>query len=396
MGYINFKEEKYKATIQIDKRKRNNENLYNIILQDKGSILGYFPDENFSFSKFEDEFLGKESILPEREFEIIKDKDILCVKFIGCTFNNIKFKNCRFIACVFEKCIFSGGGVVFENCTMIKEESDKLPSLNRKDNLACSFYQCNIYAKFLNSNISHTIFENSKIINTSFEQSSMNSVIINNSELDDIVFRDCGFCGGKVIDTYIIDLDFNDKSCTKFDEKTFFDKIKLRVKNKQEYEGIYMTYEILADKFKENGLNNNFGEYYYLAKKTECKCVPFLSKIKSYIYWLTCGYGERPEFAFYTGLVIIFLFAIIYLFTGVEIDGQEVRYVLGNLNDITWYEFIKDINESISLSAGTFAGVGFINCKPTEISYIISNIEVIIGVVMMGVGIGTLTRKVIR
>lgn len=88
-----------------------------------------------------------------------------------------------------------------------------------------------------------------------------------NSEFKRIRIEDCDLSGAKIIDTYIIDLDFTDKMKTKFDQKTFFDQIKLREKNRDEYEGIYMTYETIADKFKENSLNNNFGEYYYLAKK---------------------------------------------------------------------------------------------------------------------------------
>ena len=43
-----------------------------------------------------------------------------------------------------------------------------------------------------------------------------------------------------------------------------------------------------------------------------------------------------------------------------------------------------------------FGGVGSINGRPSEISYIVSNFEMIIGIIMMGLGIGTLTRKIIR
>ena len=95
----------------------------------------------------------------------------------------------------------------------------------------------------------------------------MSSLMVINSEFKRIRIEDCDLSGAKIIDTYIIDLDFTDKMKTKFDQKTFFDQIKLREKNRDEYEGIYMTYETIADKFKENSLNNNFGEYYYLEKK---------------------------------------------------------------------------------------------------------------------------------
>lgn len=396
MSYINFKEERVKVNNQLEKRKHNNENLYNNILKHKDSLSGYIPSEIYSFKKYEGNSFGKKGVLGEEDFHIICKEDIVCTEFIDCKFENVKFIDCRFVACVFDNCEFTGGGVIFENCFMVKKDSDKLPSLNRKDNLSTSFYNCNIYAKFLNSDISYAIIENSKIINTSFEQTSMVSLIIKNCELNKITFEDCDFTGGKIVGSYIVDLTFDDKYRTKLDEKSFFDKIEARVKDKAEYEGIYMTYETLANKFKENSLNNNFGEFYYLAKKTESKCIPLFPRIREYIYWLTCGFGERPEYALYSGIAIIFIFAILYLFTGVSINGEEVRYTVNTIGTLSLSQFFKDINETINLSVGTFGGVGCINCEPTEVSYILSNIEVIIGVVMMGLGIGTLTRKIVR
>ncbi|MEF9991565.1 MAG: pentapeptide repeat-containing protein [Romboutsia sp.] len=396
MAYINFKEEKVVAEKQLDKRKHNNENMYGYILKHKDSLSGYFPSEKYSYTRFNDKIIGKKDILGEEDFLVISDEDIVCSKFTNCKFTNVKFKSCRFVACTFDSCEFSAGGVIFENCILIKEDSDKLPALNRKDNLSCRFYNCSVYAKFLNSDISYVIFEESKIDNTSFEQSSMKNIIINKSEIKNIKIEDCDFSGGKIISTYIVDFEFNDKSRTKFDEKTFFDKIQPRVKDKAEYEGIYMTYETIANKFKENTLNNNFGEYYYLGKCTERKCIPIIPRIWSYIYWLVCGYGERAEYALLSGIVIMLIFSVIYLFTGVEINGENVNYTISTLNQITISKLMRDLNETITLSVGVFGGVGAINCNPTETSYFVSHIEIILGIVMMGIGIGALTRKIIR
>lgn len=396
MAYINFKEERSKVNNQLDKRKHNNENLYNNILKHKDSLSGYTPSERYSFKNYEGDSFGKKGVLGEEDFHIICKEDIVCTKFINCKFNNVKFIDCRFVACVFDNCEFCGGGVIFENCFMVKKDSDKLPALNRKDNLSTSFYNCNIYAKFLNCDISFAIIEKSKIINTSFEQTSMISLIISNCELDKITFEDCDFTGGKIVASYIVDLTFDDKYRTKLDEKSFFDKIEPRVRDKAEYEGIYMIYETLADKFKENSLNNNFGEFYYLAKGMQSKCISLFPRIRAYIYWFTCGFGERPEYALYSGIVIIFIFAILYLFTGVAIDGEEVRYTVNTIGTLSLAQFFNDINETINLSVGTFGGLGCINCEPTKVSYFLTNIEVIIGIVMMGLGIGTLTRKIVR
>lgn len=43
-----------------------------------------------------------------------------------------------------------------------------------------------------------------------------------------------------------------------------------------------------------------------------------------------------------------------------------------------------------------FAGVGVVNCIPCAYGYVIANIEMILGFIMMGIVIGTFTRKFIR
>ncbi|KKY00534.1 hypothetical protein VN21_13700 [Paraclostridium benzoelyticum] len=396
MGYINFEEEIYVAKNQLHKRNINNKNLFDSILRHKNLPETYSPCKQYSFKTFNDETFGKQGILDEENFSTIENKDIICTKFIGCTFKNLNFKECRFVGCIFENCKFEDGGVKFENCSFFKEESDGKPSLNKYDNFSSHFINCDVYAKFLNCILSFSIFEKCNLKTTNFEQSAMDNIIIIDSDLDMIIFSDCDLGSAKIVSTYIKDLEFRDKFQTKLDEKSFFDKIPIRLKTREEYEGIYMTYKTLADKFKENSLNNNFGEYYYLGKSTQRKTLKTIPKIGSYLYWITCGYGERPEFAVYSSLVIIVIFAILYLFLGVEIDDKTIIYNMSTIKNLSISKVLKDLNETLSLSIGSFGGVGTINCKPTEISYILTNLEVLIGVVMMGLGIGTLTRKVVR
>lgn len=396
MPYINFKEENTVTRKQIEIRKKNNTKLYIELMKNRYNLEGYTPSEKYSYLDVVDTEIGKKGVLEENNFYEIENEDIVCSKFINCKFNNVKFKHCRFVACTFEGCSFGAGGVVFENCIMIKEDSEKLPSLNRKDNLSCEFNDCNIYAKFLGSDISFCMFNNCSINDTYFEESSMRNVIIADSYLKMITVEDSDFCGLKVINTYIENLEFNDKNCTKFDEKTYFDKIPIKTKTREEYEGIYMIYQAIADKFKENSLNNNFGEYYYLCKCTQRKCVSFFQKILSGIYFITCGYGERPEYALLSSISIIIIFAILYLFSGIDINNEIVMYNFKTIGNFNIGRLFRDLNETINLSVGMFGGVGFNTAKPTESSYMLSNIEMLIGILMMGVGIGTLTRKIVR
>ena len=218
-----------------------------------------------------------------------------------------------------------------------------------------------------------------------------------NCELDKIGVVDSDFRGFKTFNTYMVNFEFEDKFLTKFDEKTFFDKIEPRVKDKQEYEGIYTVYENIADKYNDNNLINNFGEYYYLAKCIERKSLSLLPKLGSYIYWFICGYGERPFFCIFSAFSIMLIFTFLYLITGIEMEsGSTIIYNFNNIGTWNISKFMKDFNEAINLSVGMFAGVGVNNGKPTELGYVVANFEMLAGVVLMGVGLGTLVRKAIR
>lgn len=396
MSYINFKEERAAAKEQLKKRKENNHEISKNMIQNKECSNEFNADNQYSYKTICNELLGKKGIENENEFLEIKNKDIVCCRFIQCKFNNVKFKDCKFIGCIFDKCEFGGGGVSFENCSFLKEDSSIKPSLNKKDNFSCYFTKCNLYVKILGCNAGFIIFEESVFNTSSFEQSDMSSIIIIHSELNRTTIIDSNLSGIKVLNTYIEDLEFRDKQKSKLDEKSFFDKLVIRKKTRDEYEGIYTIYENLADKFKENNLNNNFGEYYYICKTVQSKTLKLLPRIESYLYWFTCGYGERPWYALISSLVFVMLFGIAYLFTGLNVEGELVKYTLGTFKSIPFGNFIKDLGDGINLSVGVFGGVGWSSSEPTSMSYILENVEVVVGVVMMGIGIGTLVRKVVR
>ncbi len=394
MAYINFKEEVNVSKIQLEKRLKNNEKLFNEIRLNKNLPKEYVPNEKYSYKDFNESVFGGGHPKSEDEFEEISNTDIVCSKFINCRFSNIKFKSCRFIGCQFINCDFIGGGVVFEECIFIKQESDVIPNLNKEDNFSCEFNQCKIYAKFLSCNLSHLVFNKCDLKDTSFELSDMTGVMIFYSDLKMIIIIDTDLSGVKIVASYIEDLEFRDKYKSKLDEKSFIDKVEPKKKTRDEYEGIYTVYETIADKFKENNLNNNFGEYYYLCKKIQMKTLNPLPKIVSFLSLVTCGYGERPLYAAYFSLFIIFVFSILYLIFGIKVDEEIIRYSLGNKPTLT--EFLKDYNESLNLSTGMFAGVGLNEAQPAPMSYMLSNIEMLLGVLMMGIGIGALVKKLVR
>ena len=327
---------------------------------------------------------------------MMSGKDIICSKFINCSFRNLKFENCNFIGCLFENCKFENGGVIFKNCCLYKEDSEKKPSLNRRDNFSCEFNNCKIYAKFDGSILSYSIFSNSFINNTYFLLSDMTSMIIIDSELKSIRIEDCDLSGAKLMSTYVVDLDFTDKMKTKLDEKTFFDKIEFREKTRSEYEGIYMTYETIADKFKSNNLNNNFGEYYYLCKTTQRKTLKVLPRISSFLYWGICGYGERPVYSIIFALITILIFAIMYLIFGIKVENNILSYLDYKTYNNDLLSHILNLHKAITLSTGIFSGAGSNIVDPIGFSEFLGNIEMLIGLIIVGIGIGTVTRKIVR
>lgn len=397
MPYINFKEENYKLSKQIQKRKTNNINIRRRIVENHNLINDYADFEKYSFKQNKKQFIGCDKILKEENFRLIVGKNFICADFYNCRFENVRFLDCTFIGCNFDKCVFGGGGVVFENCTFTKQDSIKIPSLNMQDNLSSYFKDCKIYAKFKGCDLAYSIFENSILENTNFELSNMQSTAILNCDLYKIEISDCDFQKFKTSKCYIDSLEFNDKYMTTFDDKTFFDKLLERKKDRDEYEGIYTVYQNIADKYKQNNLNSNFGEYYYLAKREEHKTLNFWAKIESYLYWFSCGYGERPIYSIYSSLFIIILFAFLYLIFGIEVKEQLIQY--GNIEVIKFLSlerFYRDFMESLFLSVSLFTGVGGESAVAMFSSYIIADIEMLIGIIMTGIGIGTLTRKIIR
>lgn len=277
----------------------------------------------------------------------------------------------------------------------MQEAINKTPSLNKKDNFSCKFKYTKLYCKFISTTLSYCIIDECDINECFFSVSEIISIIIARSQMKKVEFQDVDLSGAKFIDNYIEDLEFSDKVKSKLDTKTFFDKINPIKKTKEEYEGIYKVYEEIANVFSENMLKNNFGEYYYLAQNSKRKSLNGVTRIKSYIAWFVFGYGERIVFPIITSAIIILVFSILYLIVGIDVEGEIVSIIFQKYPK-NFMELGSAFNESLNLSVGMFAGVGINKSMPLTSSYFLSDMEMIIGIIMMGIGIGSITRKIIR
>ena len=93
MSYVNFKEERQVTGEQLKKRRKNNEEIFNKLIETKDLPKIYIPDNEYSYKKFEDKHFGIGRIKDEEDYEKLNDKDIVCTIFENCTFGNINFEN---------------------------------------------------------------------------------------------------------------------------------------------------------------------------------------------------------------------------------------------------------------------------------------------------------------
>lgn len=330
-----------------------------------------------SIGEFKDEYNIK--ILKLRNIEFKYNM------FSNCKFKNIEFYNCVFYGNTFSTCKFTD--VKFIDCNFYNTK-ECISVFDRKSILVnCEFKKCNV---------EKGIFESINLKNVKFERTSLKECIFNNVYFSKIVINDCDMRACKIINPDIKELEFEDNYLSKFDEYTFIDKIIIDKKYKKNYNYAFKVYKNIASKFESNGLLNIAGEYYYISKCMEHKSLSGLSKAKSSIFWLLCGYGERPTFALITSLEIVLLFAIIYMITGLSVGEYVINYKELIFQGLPLENLNTDFMQSLYFSIVTFTTVGYGDITPIDLSILLSGIEMLLGVTMVGVWTATLARKITR
>lgn len=180
---------------------------------------------------------------------------------------------------------------------------------------------------------------------------------------------------------------------SRVDRKTFLGFVNYNKKEEREIKFAADVYECFSELFENNKLSDLQGEYFYQNKITELHILKGFERFRSIVGLITCGYGERPSFSLLASLVLFLICGTLYMFFGVNYNNEILVFhptaneLLPPLDKLVlWYHF----------SLVTFSTVGYGNVTPIGGSLLVSAVEMVSGVIMVGIWVSTLVRKMVR
>lgn len=335
-------------------------------------------------------------------------KLIICdVNFEKDYFNFYKVfnkKNVIYINCTFEKIILDGGlfdNITFEKCRFkdcfFKNIISKMADVHF---VGGSFKGCSfIFCSLPGIEIKDSLLKNTEFKNTSLKGGSL----IGNCYINVKFIDDCNLMNTLILNTHrSMDINFiNEKSYTKLNYGTYIDRFQKiedkkedgRRKNFTQEEQLKTSYSFMdfAEQYRINHVSGKYGVCFYESKKAFHKTLTGKSRLKSALANFVCGYGEKPIKTFLLSLGVILLFTIIYAITGINTSKELNTKVVGGRN------ILETLIYCLYFSVVTFSTVGYGDITPTGIiGAILSVIEIILGILLIGIWTATLVRKMTR
>ncbi|MEG2787855.1 MAG: potassium channel family protein [Romboutsia sp.] len=317
--------------------------------------------------------------------------------------NNIEKK--EFIKKIKDNKINDFRGMVFEEEFNINEvidyEYNKLifsESIFTKDAIFSKYeFKSNIefkYVKFENKVSFHeSVFNN----NCSFYKTTFNEDYINEKIFEKSVSKGQNFTINKVENLPRMDgIRFN--SCTKFILKNIDYK-------KESYLNGKINYNIARNQANKIGDHEMIGHYYYKERAYRSKIMKasdypsnrdYLSeKFFDILSKYTIGYGERPWNVFIIAILIISIFAFLYMFLGIKTINNELIGI--DKNNYNLVDIIKIYIDLWYFSMVTFSTVGYGDMIVTSIiGKILVGLEVFLGVTIGATWASVIIKRMIR
>ena len=327
--------------------------------------------------------------------EDVESIDFSNGKFKNCNFENFNFDGQTFHRTTFEKCSF-------ENCNFI---NCKIQLRGSVKFYFCDFYKVNI----MDCNLKGLHIKETNLMQVTFKNTFMSGCNLIGNSYESVTFEEnCNLMDATIDDNYKkFDVSFiNEKSYTRLSYGTYIGRFNykrfIELEENLEDErminlSISNTYMDIGSQFLKNNVSGKYGVCFYEGKRAFHRTLSGKRRTLSRIYDIVCGYGEKPSRTFIISLILIMIFGVLYMFTGLKTFSNEVismkviRTSLGNRG------FIKLLIYSVYFSTVTFATVGYGDIMVVNAAgMVISIFEIIIGVFMVGVWTSTLVRKMTR
>jgi len=403
MQNLNFRKSDLEVRETLRKRKEDNILFYSTHLNkltsesspskqvfDADSFEGDFyccDQTEYRHLEFVDVTFGIETAKDEDALQKVIGINFSYCDFSACCFSNIMFINCTFNGCNFKECYTLELGVLFKQCSFSKQNAGKtgigdMPSI---------FESCALTLKFLSCDISQVVFDKSSFYFSTIESTNAYDAIFVDCSFEIVKVKDSDLRKMKIVNSKFIDFAIEDLNKTSLvNTNTYLGPINYNKNEKREVRNASEVYSAFNELFENNKMPYFSGEYFYLYKRTEYYSLDRFDKFKSLISNIACGYGERPSNSLITAIILVLFFGTMYLLFGVGTSDGDVSIFTMHLtlqHFILWYHF----------SLVTFTTTGYGNVVPSNgLSVIFSGLEMVSGVVMVGLWVSTLARKMTR
>jgi len=357
-------------------------------VDDNGFFL--FDRLEYRFARFNGLTMGRAQTGGDKTQEIVSYVTFYYCDFVFCGFSNLNFRHCAFVGCNFTECYTLEFASVFEQCRFMSRTEGE----SNIEDAPCMFSNCEWSAGFYGSDLSMAVVEKCHFYFTNMAKTSMKDAIFLDCSFDTMKVGDCDLRNAKILNPKFIEFQIEDSlHRTKASKHTYLGPVDFNPKEEREVRFAADVYSQFSELFENSKLMDLSGEYFFLTKMTERINLKGLPRFKSFLGMMTCGYGERPSYSLLSALALVLVCGTLYMFLGVSINNELLvfRPTPGQLFPppdklILWYHF----------SLVTFSTVGYGNVVPVGGSLVVSAVEMVLGVVMVGIWVSTLVRKMVR
>lgn len=364
-----------------------------------------FEKKSYIFCNFTNCKFGETAVLDESKM-YHTNTSFWNVTFENCIFENVYFEACYFWNCVFKNCQFKEYKVVFEHCCFRNIKT--IYNENRKEHetyyFSTEFLCCHLtgieWRECFSDNL---IFEGNTFIHSAFKDCEMPGVIMKDNSFYSTYFNNCDIKDLSIIGMRYADLEFHftEKSKDIYMHKNIYvgKMDKKYLKEHEEYEIVSKFYYTLLEYLGMRNIDTqNMSEYRYRYNYYSMKAKPGWNQIWDKISWLLCGYGEKLWRFVIAFLSIIVLPAFGYLFCGLQIGNAPypLKYNIGIEGIFNLINLLKDFGMCLHFSIVTFSTVGYGNIVPYGWSYVISAIQILMGVVFVAVFTSVVLKKILK